>query len=155
MISGRPANVLAAYECGVENVDISIAALGERVGNPALEEVVTVGNLEYDDSFGVDPERLIPIAEEVLNVLGEEILVRKPILGREATTHGAGLHTAAMLDKPCVFEPFDPLQFGGQRTLIFGEGIAVAARENSSSELESIRPRKPSTNFSTYWPTVV
>lgn len=117
-----PANVVTAYECGVANADVSIAALGERVGNPALEEVVAVGDLEYDDAFGVDPERLVPAAEEVLDALGEEISARKPVLGREATTHEAGLHTAAMLDEPSLYEPFDPARFGGERTLVFGEG---------------------------------
>ena len=117
-----PANVLAAYECGVANADLSIAALAERVGNPALEEVVAVGDLEYDDSFGVDPGRLVLVAERVLDALDEEVSARKPILGREATTHEAGLHTAAMLDEPSAFEPFDPSRFGGERTLVFGEG---------------------------------
>jgi isopropylmalate/homocitrate/citramalate synthase len=117
-----PANVMTAYECGVANADVSAAALGERVGNPALEEVVAIGDLEYDDTFGVNPEQVVPIAEEVLDALDEEMWARKPILGREATTHEAGLHTAAMLNEPSLFEPFDPAQFGGERTLIFGEG---------------------------------
>jgi isopropylmalate/homocitrate/citramalate synthase len=117
-----PANVLTAYECGVGNADLSIAALGERVGNPALEEVVAIGEMEYNDPFGVDSQRLVPVAEKVLDVLEEEISARKPILGQEATTHEAGLHTAAMLDEPSVFEPFDPSKFGGERTLIFGKG---------------------------------
>lgn len=130
-----PANVLTAYECGVSNADLSIAALGERVGNPALEEVVAVGDLDYDDSFGVDPQRLIPVANEVLDALGEEVSARKPILGREATTHEAGLHTAAMLDEPSAFEPFDPSRFGGERTLIFGEGTG---RGGARKILESV-----------------
>lgn len=117
-----PANVVTAYECGVANADVSVGALGERVGNPALEEVVAVGDLEYDDAFGVEPERLVPVAEEALDALGEEVSDRKPVLGREATTHEAGLHTAAMLDEPSLFEPFDPGRFGGERTLVFGEG---------------------------------
>lgn len=117
-----PANVVTAYECGVANADVSIGALGERVGNPALEEVVAIGDLEYDDTFGVDPERLVPVAETVLDTLEETIAPRKPILGREATRHEAGLHTAAMLDEPRLFEPFDPARFGGERTLVFGEG---------------------------------
>lgn len=117
-----PANVLAAYECGVANADVAVGALGERVGNPALEEVVATGDLEYGESFGVDPEKLVPVAEDVLDALGEEVSERKPILGREATTHEAGLHTAAMLEEPSLFEPFDPARFGGKRTLVFGEG---------------------------------
>lgn len=117
-----PANVVTAYEYGVANADVSIGALGERVGNPALEEVVAIGDLEYDDTFGVDPAQVVPVAETVLDALDEEVSPRKPILGREATRHEAGLHTAAMLDEPSLFEPFDPARFGGARTLVFGEG---------------------------------
>lgn len=121
------ANVLTAYECGVGNADVSVAALGERVGNPALEEVVAVGDLEYDETFGVDPGELVPVAEAVLDALGEPVSDRKPILGSEATTHEAGLHTAAMLKEPSLFEPFDPARFGGRRTLVFGEGTGRGA----------------------------
>ncbi|MEF8773530.1 MAG: citramalate synthase [Halobacteriales archaeon] len=116
------ANVLAAYERGVGNADVSVAALGERVGNPALEEVVVAGDLEHDETFGVETDRLIPAAEEVLDALGESVSDRKPVLGREAVRHEAGLHTAVMLEEPATFEPFDPARFGGERVLVFGEG---------------------------------
>ena len=116
------ANVLTAYECGVANADVSVAALGERVGNPAVEEVVAVGDLEYDETFSVDPGQLVPVAEAVLTALDEPVCDRKPILGPAATTHEAGLHTAVMLEEPSTFEPFDPARFGGERTLVFGEG---------------------------------
>lgn len=116
------ANVLAAAKCGVGNADVSVAALGERVGNPALEEVVVAGVLEYDEAFGVEADRLVPVAERVLDALGESVSQRKPILGAEATRHEAGLHTAAMLAEPSTFEPFDPARFGGRRTLVFGRG---------------------------------
>lgn len=121
------ANVMTAYEAGVANADVSIGALGERVGNPALEEVVAVGDLEYDDTFDINREQIVPIAEELFDALGERYSARKPLLGREATTHEAGLHTAAMLNKPSLFEPFNPARFGGERTLIFGEGTGRGA----------------------------
>jgi len=121
------ANVLTAYECGVGNADVSVAALGERVGNPAIEEVVAVGDLEYDETFGVDASQLVPVAETVLAALGESVSDRKPILGSEATIHEAGLHTAVMLEEPSAFEPFAPARFGGRRTLVFGEGTGRGA----------------------------
>lgn len=116
------ANVLAAYERGVGNADVAIGALGERVGNPALEELVIAADKNHDERFGVNASILIPIATEVLEILEEEISPRKPILGTEATRHEAGLHTAVMLEEPSAFEPFDPSQYGGSRTLVFGEG---------------------------------
>lgn len=116
------ANVLTAAEYGIGTADVSVAALGERVGNPALEEVVAAGVLEHDDSFGVDEGLLVPVATDVLAALDEDISPRKPVLGAEAVRHEAGIHTAAMLDDPSLFEPFDPERFGGHRTLVFGEG---------------------------------
>lgn len=116
------ANVMKAYECGVKNADVSIGGLGERVGNPSLEEVIALSALEYGDPFDVNHESLIPVAEEAMDFLDESIAARKPILGSAATTHEAGIHTAAMLDEPGLFEPFDPAMFGGERTLVFGEG---------------------------------
>jgi isopropylmalate/homocitrate/citramalate synthase len=116
------ANVLAAYEAGVGKADVSVASLGERAGNASLEQVVVAGHLEYGESFGVTPTRVIPTAEAVLAALGESVDPRAPILGEEVTTHESGIHTAAMLREPSVFEPFDPATFGGERTLLFGRG---------------------------------
>ena len=116
------ANVQAAYRAGVGNADVSVTALGERVGNPATEEVVALGDLEHDDPFGADPTELVPVTEAVVEALDEPVPERKPVVGTAATTHEAGLHTAVMLDAPEAYEPFDPARFGGQRTLVFGEG---------------------------------
>lgn len=114
------ANVLTAYQCGVARADVSVAALGERAGNPALEEVVAAGATEYDDAFGVDESTLIPRCHDVLATLDEDVDPRKAVLGAEVCEHESGIHTTAMLDEPSVFEPFDPGRFGGERRLLFG-----------------------------------
>lgn len=114
------ANVLTAYDVGVARADVSVAALGERAGNPALEEVVAAGVTEYDDTFGVDESRLVPSCHDVLDTLGEDVDPRKAVLGSEVCEHESGIHTTAMLDEPSVFEPFDPSRFGGERRLLFG-----------------------------------
>lgn len=120
-------NVLAAHEVGIGRADVSVASLGERAGNSSLEQVVATGDIEYDDPFGVDPEQLIPACERVLDLLDEPVDPRTPLLGEEVTSHEAGLHTAAMLEEPSVFEPFDPARFGGERTLLFGAGSGDTA----------------------------
>ncbi len=116
------ANTLKAAEMGVGKADMSIANLGERAGNAALEEVVVSDVLSDGSTVDVEASELIPVCLEVLDILGENVDPRKAILGEEAVRHEAGIHTAAMLDEPSVFEPFDPAQFGGQRELVFGEG---------------------------------
>jgi isopropylmalate/homocitrate/citramalate synthase len=123
------ANVLAAYDAGVGKADVSVASLGERAGNPAVEEVVVSGVVEYGDSFGVDESELVPTCEGVLAALKEDDVAgpRKAVLGSEVTEHESGIHTAAMLHDPSVFEPFDPHRFGGQRRLLFGTGTGASS----------------------------
>lgn len=121
------ATAMSAYEIGVGRVDVSVASFGERAGNASLEEVVAIADLEYDDPLGVDRSRLIPSCQTVLEGLGEAVQPRKALLGEEVVEHESGLHTAAMLDEPSVFEPFDPARFGGERRLVFGAGTGRGA----------------------------
>lgn len=113
------ANALVAAEIGVDRVDVSVASLGERAGNPATEEVV-VGTETADGDAGVAAEETVPACEAVLQALGETVDERKAVLGEATVTHESGIHTDAMLDEPSAFEPFDPAAFGGDRQLVFG-----------------------------------
>lgn len=115
------ANTLVADRMGVGKADVSVAALGERAGNTPLESLVVAAELERGESYGLDLAELIPACKEVLDALDEDVDPRKPILGEEVVTHESGIHTAAMLDVPATFEPYDPSKFGGQRQLVFGE----------------------------------
>jgi isopropylmalate/homocitrate/citramalate synthase len=114
------ANVHAAATFDVERIDVSVGSLGERAGNPALEEVVVGAFLEEGRTFGLDLDDLIPACRAVLEALGEPIQPRKAILGETVHEHEAGIHTRAMLEEPSTFEPFDPGRFGGRRRLLFG-----------------------------------
>lgn len=114
------ANALAAYEAGVGKADVSVASLGERVGNSALEEVVAACAVDLDDGLGVETEALVPTCRGVLETLGESHGRRKAVLGEEISEHESGIHTAAMLSDPATLEPYDPARFGGQRRLVFG-----------------------------------
>ncbi|APX98571.1 LeuA family protein [Natronorubrum daqingense] len=119
------ANACVAYEAGVGKADVSVASLGERAGNPALEELVAIGDLEYDEPFEVDAERLLPVCRSVLSTLEEDVHDRKALLGTEVMEHESGIHTAVMLEEPAVFEPFNPARFGGDRRLLFGAGTGA------------------------------
>lgn len=137
------ANALAAVDAGVGRVDVSVAALGERAGNPALEEVVAAAARSRDDPFGVDTADLIPACRRVLDALDEDVDPRKAVLGEEVVTHESGLHTAAMLEEPSTFEPFDPARFGGRRRLRFGEdtGRRAAAKVLERAGVEATDER--------------
>lgn len=115
------ANTLVSAEVGVEAAEVSVNGIGERAGNAALEEVVAARVLA-GAPVGINHEDLIPTARAVAETLGEPVAEAKALLGSRATTHEAGIHTAAMLTDPGTFEPFDPDRFGGDRSLIVGRG---------------------------------
>ncbi len=115
------ANALTAGRAGVGKVDVSVAGLGERAGNPPLEEVAVAGPVGGRVDVDVRSEELIPVCRAVLDALGESVDPRKAVLGPEVTEHESPIHTAAMLSEPSVMEPYDPTRFGGSRTLIFGQ----------------------------------
>jgi isopropylmalate/homocitrate/citramalate synthase len=132
------ANALAAYHAGVGKADVSIAGLGERAGNSALEEVAVACTVDHDDTLGLDSGTLIPACRSVLETLGEEYDERRAVLGRKVAEHESGVHTAAMLSDPATLEPFDPGYFGGQRRLVFGEptGRGSARRLLQRADIE-------------------
>ncbi|MFB6255439.1 MAG: LeuA family protein [Haloplanus sp.] len=116
------ANTLAAVGAGATTADVSVASLGERAGNAALERVVVGDRIDGAGVFDLDEAELVPVCETVLDALDESVDPRTPILGGDVTTHESGIHTAAMLRDPATFEPFDPAEFGGERRLVFGPG---------------------------------
>jgi len=119
------ANTLTAVDAGATTADVSVASLGERAGNAALERVVVADAVDGADdatSFDLDRSALVPACRAALDALDESVDPRTPVLGEAVTTHEAGIHTAAMLRDPGTFEPYDPADFGGERRLVFGPG---------------------------------
>ena len=118
------ANTLAAVDAGATTADVSVASLGERAGNAALERVVVADGVDGpgDCAAALDRAALVPACEAALDALDESVDPRTPVLGADVTTHESGIHTAAMLRDPATFEPFDPAAFGGERRLVFGAG---------------------------------
>lgn len=125
------ANALVAADCGVGKVDVSVAGIGERAGNTSLEEFIVASAVGDEPiSTTVDSTRLLSTSHHILELLDEPISTAKSLLGDDVFAHESGLHTAAMLDDPSTFEPFDPTQFGGERRLLFGSqsGSGAARR---------------------------
>lgn len=122
------ANTLAASRLGVAKADVSVGGIGERAGNASLEEVAaSVAVDEEPAELHIDESELVPRTKAVLDALGESVPPSKALLGDKAFSHESGLHTAAMLDDPGTFEPFDPARFGGSRRLLFGSSTGNGA----------------------------
>ncbi|MFD1689504.1 LeuA family protein [Halolamina salifodinae] len=122
------ANALAAGRAGARKVDVSIGGIGERAGNTPTEEFVAAAAVgEEPIDLAADEASLLPVARRVLDALGEDVEPTKPLIGEAVFSHESGLHTAAMLEEPSTFEPFDPARFGGERRLLFGASTGTGA----------------------------
>ncbi len=109
------ANCMAAYRYGCKRVNVTIAGLGERTGNAALEQVVA----NYIRFFG-DPGFKIEALAEMEELIHSEVAPtheKLPIIGKSIFTTQAGLHQTGVsrqqhADGGLIYLPFDPSLVG-------------------------------------------
>jgi homocitrate synthase NifV len=75
------ANTLVALAAGADLASTTIAGIGERAGNAALEEVVTALQVVYGLNCSVDIEAFSHLSNLVMQASGRTIFPYKPILG--------------------------------------------------------------------------
>jgi isopropylmalate/homocitrate/citramalate synthase len=120
------ATAAAGVAAGATRVDVTVGGIGERAGNAPLEEVAVFLS-ERGDEVALVLEELVPVCRRIHRVLDVAIPPGKAILGERVARHESGLHTAAMLEEPRTYEPFDPAQYGGRRELLFGSDTGRGA----------------------------
>jgi homocitrate synthase NifV len=106
------ANAVSAIEAGAASVDVTVAGLGERAGNAALEEVVMVLDRLSPRKSGVATAMLAPLGKLVMAAAKRDIPPGKPILGDSAFRHESGIHCAGLEKNALAYQPFDPVTVG-------------------------------------------
>jgi 2-isopropylmalate synthase len=109
------ANSLAAVAAGARQVECTINGIGERAGNCSLEEIVMALRTRAD-VFGVttrvDTRRLFSTSRLVSEVTGLAVQANKPVVGRNAFAHEAGIHQHGMLAHASTYEIMRPEDVG-------------------------------------------
>ncbi|MFD3487622.1 LeuA family protein [Streptomyces sp. NPDC058665] len=117
------ANALAGVRSGADEVQVTVAGIGERAGNTALEEMAAVlayKGEQYGATTDIKTERLYEVFELVARTVGLEPSRNKAIVGVNAFAHEAGIHQAGVLREPATYEYVEPARFGRTRSLIVG-----------------------------------
>jgi homocitrate synthase NifV len=107
------ANTKTAFDCGAVAASVTVGGIGERCGNAALEEVAAALSCvteKRSDGFRMD--RIVALCSLVSRILGVPIPANKPVTGRNAFRHEAGIHTRSLLRDARSFEPFPPQRIG-------------------------------------------
>lgn len=115
------ANSIAAAEAGADQIHVTIDGLGERVGIASLAEVTMALKLLFHSERQFRYEMLSELSALVSSYTKNPIPAAKPIVGKNAYTHKAGTHLAAIIRNPEAYEILPPKLVGNTRRLVFGE----------------------------------
>lgn len=119
------ANALAAIRGGARQVECTVNGIGERAGNTSLEEVVMamrVRNNVYPYETGIVSEEITNASRLLTNLTGLVVPYNKPIVGRNAFAHEAGIHQHGVIASRITYEIMTPESVGRSRSeLVLGK----------------------------------
>jgi len=109
------ANSLAAIKAGARQIECTINGIGERAGNAALEEIVTIMKVRNDRmpfETKIHSEKLFPASQLLTRFISFGPQPNKAIVGENAFAHEAGIHQDGYLKNPATYEIVSPASVG-------------------------------------------
>ncbi|MHB2153374.1 LeuA family protein [Calditrichota bacterium GD2] len=106
------ANALDGYRAGAEIIDASVLGLGERAGIVDLAQLLLALKEVFQVQNNWRLEKLLPLYQLVSQYAGLPIPDNFPIVGQNAFTHCAGVHTHAAVQNPVHYQSLDPSLVG-------------------------------------------
>lgn len=133
------ANSLAGVKGGATQIECTINGIGERAGNTSLEEVVMAMHTRpdiYEKMPRIDTTQIYRTCKTVYNIIGQSAPINKPIVGKNAFAHEAGIHQHGVLANKKTYEILTPESVGiKQNSLVLGKHSGKHAFENHLKEL--------------------
>ncbi len=109
------ANALDGYRAGADIIDATVLGLGERAGIVDLAQLLVVLTTDFGhDRWTLD--KLPELYDLVSRHAGIPIPAHHPVVGANAFTHCAGVHTHAAAINPMHYESLSPAIVGRTRT---------------------------------------
>jgi 2-isopropylmalate synthase len=109
------ANTLAGIAAGAGQAEVTLCGIGERAGNASLEETV-MGLRTRQSKLGascrVETSQLYRSARLLQSIIGLQLQPNKPVLGKNAFSHEAGIHQHGVLADRLTYEIMDPESIG-------------------------------------------
>jgi 2-isopropylmalate synthase len=119
------ANALAALRGGARQIECCVNGIGERAGNTALEEVVMAMKTRrnvYPYETGIVTEEITNTSRLLGNLTGLTVSYSKPIVGRNAFAHEAGIHQHGVIASRLTYEIMTPESVGrSSNELVLGK----------------------------------
>ena len=113
------ANSLASVEAGAEIVHTCMNGIGERSGNTSSEEFAVCMSVNYGQEC-MDLKKIGSVSRKVSRYTGYPVSYNKPVVGRNAFAHEAGIHVHGVINNSSTYEPYPPEMVGMDRTIAIG-----------------------------------
>jgi 2-isopropylmalate synthase len=106
------ANAIDGIRAGAEIVDVSVLGLGERAGIVDMAQILVFLQTENNKTPELNLEKLPELYDLVSRYAKIPIPAHFPIVGNNAFTHCAGVHTHAAVKNPTHYQSLDPSIIG-------------------------------------------
>ena len=106
------ANALDAYRAGVDIIDASVLGLGERAGIVDLAQLMVALRSGWNEGERWDLTQLPELYRRVSRFSGIPVPPLAPVVGENAFSHCAGIHTQAAIRNPLHYQSLDPITVG-------------------------------------------
>jgi isopropylmalate/homocitrate/citramalate synthase len=128
-------NSIAAYWYGANWSNLTFLGIGERAGNTELEKIVIflMNRIKGFDKY--DTSSLVEFARFMEKEARIYVPRNKAIVGRNVFAHESGIHTAAVIKNPMIYEPFPPESVGGERRLMIGDSSGTEVIRKKVEEI--------------------
>lgn len=123
-------NTVRAVMHGATHPSLTANGIGERAGNTSIHQFVMV----LKELYGVtlprfQYNRLHELREAIERASGVPLQPHEPIVGEGVFSHESGIHTAALLVHPAIYQFIREETVGGTRRFVFGKHSGAAAVE--------------------------
>jgi 2-isopropylmalate synthase len=125
------ANALDAFRAGADIIDVSVLGLGERAGITDLATLTAVLAADFSLAGRWKLEVLPRLYRTVSRYAGVPVPVNSPVVGANAFTHCAGVHTQAALRNPTHYQSLDPSPYGREPVICLDHMSGMSALRHS------------------------
>ncbi|WP_340025476.1 homocysteine methyltransferase [Paenibacillus sp. FSL K6-1096] len=115
------ANTLSGIAAGAVWASTTVAGIGERTGNAAMEEVAMAWRYLYGGECAVRLDLLQGLADKVIAASRRNVGDAKPIVGQLAFTHESGIHVDGLMKEQATYQSFDPAEVGRAHRFVLGK----------------------------------
>ncbi|HEX9934592.1 MAG TPA: 2-isopropylmalate synthase, partial [bacterium] len=129
------ANALDGFRAGADIIDATVMGIGERAGLVDLATLLAVLKVDFGAQNAWKLEKLPELYNMVSRYAGVNIPLNFPVMGQNAFTHCAGVHTQAAAVDPLHYESLNPKLVGRERRIALDHMSGLSSIKSAMAQI--------------------